>query len=184
MKKIVDSEGHSIQVIDLTKAIFEGYGDRYRLGIEALTKDSIAIYANDVVSISNPLVTVIPENRRKEIVATAVKLFESDGLLVEVYPPLLASNWELGGMSKIHFRGEVQWNLMSSIDKRLLLFCIGENCGTGKVEFADVVAEPSKMQIAVSLIDPTLWGNELKVGERFTIREASKILAQGIIISV
>jgi hypothetical protein len=92
MKAITDSEGNSIQVIDLTKAIFEGRGERYRVGIEALSKDWVAIYTDDIVPISNGTTGAISEVRRKEVVVTAIKLFESEGINVKVHPPLIGAS--------------------------------------------------------------------------------------------
>jgi transcription elongation factor len=92
MKAITDSEGNSIQVIDLTKAIFEGRGERYSVGIEALSKDWVAIYTDDIMLMSNRTGVAIPEERRKEVVATAIKLFESAGINVEVHPPLIGAS--------------------------------------------------------------------------------------------
>jgi hypothetical protein len=71
-----------------------------------------------------------------------------------------------------------------SLRDRVFLFCIEGKCMTGKVIAVTKSPTNEKFELAVAFIDSKYFENEKKIGNRITIQEASKILAEGIVTRV
>jgi hypothetical protein len=71
-----------------------------------------------------------------------------------------------------------------SLKDRIFLFCIEGRCMTGKIITVTKLPTKDNFELAVSFIDSKYFENEKKLGNRITIQEASKILAEGIITRV
>lgn len=67
---------------------------------------------------------------------------------------------------------------------RNLLFCIKQKCMTGRIDSIEETDSNDKFKIKVSFIEPEYFVDVLKVGELFTIQEASRILAEGKVIGL
>lgn len=52
---------------------------------------------------------------------------------------------------------------------------------TGEVTGVTELQQSGNFELEVSFIDPRYFENEKKIGNRITIQEASKVLAEGII---
>lgn len=71
-----------------------------------------------------------------------------------------------------------------SIKDRVFLFCIEGKCMTGKVIVVTKSPTNEKFELGISFIDSKYFEKERKIGNRITIQEASKILAEGIVTRV
>lgn len=71
-----------------------------------------------------------------------------------------------------------------SLRDRVFLFCIGGKCMTGSITGATRLPQSSEFEIEISFIDSKYFESEKKIGNRITIQEASKVLAEGIITRI
>ncbi|ATL49404.1 hypothetical protein COR50_20710 [Chitinophaga caeni] len=80
-------------------------------------------------------------------------------------------------------RGNIKWESKGVIiGRRAFLFCFGDKCMSGKILDFHQMPEPDKFEIAVSFIEPEFFRAELVVGNKFTIREGYKVLAEGVVL--
>jgi hypothetical protein len=86
MKEIKDNQGHSIQMIELSKALYNDNGTKYIIGVEGLLgpKPDIVIYSNYIKTEDGLHFASLSDEKRNQIIETAVKLFTSSGLEVEI----------------------------------------------------------------------------------------------------
>jgi hypothetical protein len=79
-------------------------------------------------------------------------------------------------------KGQIDWLSENVIlDNRILLFCIGEKCMSGRVINCQSIEGIHEFEIFVSFIEPDYFVEDLVLGNSFTIREASKVIAKGFI---
>lgn len=86
------------------------------------------------------------------------------------------------GINNIY--GEISWDQPNTLRNRVFLFCVNGKCMSGKIEEYQTLTDIQKVLIKVSFIEPSYFGNDIKLGNYFTIQEASKILAEGIITKI
>lgn len=53
---------------------------------------------------------------------------------------------------------------------------------SGRVEEVIKIEEPSTFELQISFISPEYFANEIQVNAKFTLQEASKILANGVVL--
>ena len=66
----------------------------------------------------------------------------------------------------------------------MFLFCIEDKCMTGRITGVFKLYQNENFELEVSFIDPKYFEDKKKIGNRITIQEASKILAEGVITKV
>lgn len=77
-------------------------------------------------------------------------------------------------------KGNVIWESKTVLLKeRIFLFCFGEKCMSGRVNVIKKLNYLNEYEIEVDFIEPDYFANELITGNKFSIREASKILGSG-----
>lgn len=85
MKEIRDEHGHSVQMKNLSEALYKDGEGEYLIGIEGLTENGVAIYANDVQYWDRSNKLPITKEKKAEIISSAARLFQSTGMRVELY---------------------------------------------------------------------------------------------------
>jgi len=77
-------------------------------------------------------------------------------------------------------KGSITWQSESVLlEKRIFLFCFGEKCMSGRIDSFQKLNASNQFEIDVEFIEPDFFGNELVLGNNFTIREASRVLGKG-----
>lgn len=80
-------------------------------------------------------------------------------------------------------KANIQWESKNVlIGYRAFLFCFGEKCMSGKIKEIQPLAKDDTLNIEVEFIEPSFFSNEALSGSAFTIREASNVLAKGVVI--
>ena len=88
-------------------------------------------------------------------------------------------------MKQVDLYCQVSWfGTDESLKDRIFLFCIEGKCMSGKVMTVTKLQTAKKFELAVSFIDSKYFENEKKIGNKITIQEASKILAEGIVTKI
>ncbi len=67
---------------------------------------------------------------------------------------------------------------------RTFLFCINEKCLSGRVIRVMKSHERDYFQVEVSFIDSNYIKSEIRIGNKITIQEASKVLSEGVITDI
>jgi hypothetical protein len=86
-------------------------------------------------------------------------------------------------MTKGNIYGKIKWENPHTLKDRRMLFCIEGRCMSGKIEEYTFL-EGLDVEIKVSFIEPSHFEGVLEIGKQFTIQEASKILAIGVITMI
>ena len=81
--------------------------------------------------------------------------------------------------------GKITWlNNKITLKRRVILFCFGEKCMSGRIEKLKESINDNEFEILVDFIEPDYFKDELIIGDFFTINEASKILTKGEVIGL
>ncbi|WP_293916357.1 hypothetical protein [Sphingobacterium sp. UBA5789] len=81
--------------------------------------------------------------------------------------------------------GKITWlNNKITLKRRVILFCFGEKCMSGRIEKLKESSNDNEFEILVDFIEPDYFKDELIIGDFFTINEASKILTKGEVIGL
>jgi hypothetical protein len=77
-------------------------------------------------------------------------------------------------------KGRIHWESKNVLlANRVFLFCIDEKCMSGRIKSFLSVNIIDEFEITVDFIEPDFFKSDLIIGRKFTIREASKIIATG-----
>jgi translation elongation factor EF-Tu-like GTPase len=78
--------------------------------------------------------------------------------------------------------GRITWKSHDvTLSKRPFLFCFGDKCMSGRIKTLNKVRSDKEFQVEVDFIEPAFFENEAVVGSKFTIREASRVLGEGVV---
>lgn len=81
--------------------------------------------------------------------------------------------------------GNITWKSHSvALSKKPFLFCFNDKCMSGKIKTLRKLKSDKEFEIEVVFIEPDFFEKEAVVDGEFTIREASRILGEGIVTKV
>lgn len=79
-----------------------------------------------------------------------------------------------------YIKCNIHWDKpKKSLNNRIFLFCINQKCMSGKIFDVVELKESGLYEISISFIEPNYFKDELIIGKRITINEASKVLSEG-----